>query len=347
MGRFLPILVFSLGFLIKGSTVLAAEAVKTTETKTNVTSTTAAPIVNPILSKSIIKTIAPTPSEAKVQRSETVEPKITQGKETDFKESDFEEADTIETAPKVTTTKITPSKPIEEPPAEMHIENNITFGQAPMAAPVASPVTTEATAHAVTPVDSNSNSELKASVTKPSTTAGLSLIPMVGTTAYQGNWNNHITNSYSLGIALELSLIPLLSLEIEAGHGRYYISYSSYGHHFNQYTYGGTAKFYINRGIVQTYIGGGVLGISYQNMTRGMSSFSTYDYTVGAGQIIGGADIALSNNVSIGIRGGYIVPLFNRPRVISTTTYAYPEFEEAAAMDTAMYRLMGAVKISF
>lgn len=344
MGKFLLILVFSLGFVIKASTILAAEADKTVETKTNVTSTTDAPITNPILSKSIIKTIAPTPSEAKIQKSEVVEPKITQVKETNFKEADFQEAETIETAPKVSTRKIAPSKSIEEPPSDMHIENNISFGQVTMAAPVASPVTTEATAHAV-PVDSNT--ELKASITKSSNIAGLSLIPMVGTTAYQGNWNKHITNSYSLGMALELSLIPLLSLEIEAGHGRYYISYSSYGHHFNQYTYGGTAKFYVTRGIVQTYIGGGVLGISYQNMTRGMSSFSTYDYTVGAGQIIGGADIALSNNVSIGIRGGYIVPVFNRPRVISTTVYAYPEFEEAAAMDTAMYRLMGAVKISF
>jgi hypothetical protein len=38
--------------------------------------------------------------------------------------------------------------------------------------------------------------------------------------------------------------------------------------------------------------------------------------------------------------------LFNRAPVMSNGGYSYPSFEEYSAMDTAMYRLMGAIKIS-
>jgi len=230
--------------------------------------------------------------------------------------------------------------------SEMRIQNNITFGQ------VSSPVDhVQRVDSAKGPAEIQakqtpahySGAEIKTGQSSP---VGISLIPMVGGTVYQGAWNRHIRNNYTLGAALELSIIPLLSLEVEAAQGRYYISYSNYGHNFTQYTYGGSAKFYLTRGVVNTFLGGGILGVTYQNMTYGMNSFSTYDRTIGAGQILAGAEIALSQQVSLGVRGSYIVPLFNRLPVMSNGGYANPSFEEYSAMDTAMYRLMGAIKIS-
>jgi hypothetical protein len=67
---------------------------------------------------------------------------------------------------------------------------------------------------------------------------------------------------------------------------------------------------------------------------------------LGAGQALVGADIALSNQVSIGVRGSYIQPLFNRPDNTNNDSYNMQYSEENSAMKSAMYRLMGAVKIS-
>lgn len=199
-----------------------------------------------------------------------------------------------------------------------------------------------------TEVASSRSSDMKIQTeAKQSTnTVGISLTPMVGGTIYQGRWNGHIRNNYTLGVAVELSIIPHLSIEAEVGQGRYYISYSNYGHNFTQYTYGGSAKVYLTKGLVQTYLGGGVLGVTYQNMTYGIDSMTTYDRTVGAGQAIAGAEVALSNQVALGARGSYIVPMFNRPQVLSSGGYASRGYEEPAAMDTAMIRLMGTLKIS-
>lgn len=225
----------------------------------------------------------------------------------------------------------------EDRSSEMKIQNNITFGQ------VSNPGTSAELGSAKgTSLSHQSATELKQS----SSTVGISLTPMVGGTVYQGRWNSHIRNNYTLGVAVELSIIPLLSLEAEVGQGRYYISYSNYGHNFTQYTYGGTAKFYLTRGLVQTYLGGGILGITYQNMTYGVDSMTTYDRTIGAGQAVAGAEIALSSQVALGARGSYIVPLFNRPQVMSSGGIAYQGFEESSAMDTAMLRMMGTLKIS-
>ncbi len=234
--------------------------------------------------------------------------------------------------------------------SEMKIQNNITFGQ--VTSPIEYIHKNDSSGNTLAPEGerasgkNNNSSSMSAEIKSSPSTVGIALIPMGGGTVYQGRWNNHIRNNYTLGVALELSIIPLLSLEAEVAQGRYYISYSGYGHNFTQYTYGGSAKFYLTRGVLQTYLGGGILGITYQNMTYGMDSMSTYDRTVGAGQAIAGAEIVLSNNIALGVRGSYIVPLFNRPRVMSGGGYAYPSYEEFSAMNTAMYRLMGSVKIS-
>jgi len=235
------------------------------------------------------------------------------------------------------TEDIDESTELNDRSSEMKIQNNITFGQ----------VTNPNGGESVPVKNSNSTgSSTTGEIKQTHNTVGLALIPMGGGTLYQGRWNGHIRNNYTLAVALELSIIPLLSLEAEVGQGRNYISYSNYGHNFTQYTYGGSAKFYLTRGLVQTYLGGGVLGITYQNMTYGIDSMTSYDRTIGAGQAIAGAEIALSPNVALGARGSYIVPLFNRPQVMSNGGYAYPGYEESSAMDTAMYRLMGTLKIS-
>jgi hypothetical protein len=235
--------------------------------------------------------------------------------------------------------------------SEMKIQNNITFGQ--VSSPIDYAQRADSPGNQVNtsePPQSNKNNKVGNNSTEVQSSqtrnVGIALIPMAGGTMYQGRWNNHIRNNYTLGAALELSIIPLLSLEAEVAQGRYYISYLGYGHNFTQYTYGGSAKFYLTRGVVQTYLGGGVLGLTYQNMTYGINSNSTFDRTVGAGQFLAGAEIALSNQVSLGVRGSYIAPLFNRVNAMNNGNYAYPSFEEYSAMDTAMYRLMGSLKIS-
>ena len=176
----------------------------------------------------------------------------------------------------------------------------------------------------------------------------LAIIPMAGGSGYQGNWNNHIGNAYSLGLALELTVSQVLALEGEVGYGRYNISYSYFSHDFNQYNYGGNAKFYLTRGLIQPWIGLGVMGVSYQNMSRGpYSNQGRYDETIGAGQLLAGADIALGSSVALGLRGAYIVPLFNRPNTFNNGAYAYPYYEEAAAINSAYYKLMASLKIGF
>lgn len=289
MKKFLLVLVFAVGFVIKASAVFGAETATVTK--------------------------APAEKSIKTQEQSTtqLQPKVSQ--------------------PQLEKTE--EATELNDRSSEMKIQNNITFGQ----------VTNPGERGAV----NNGNAVASTAEVKQSSstnTVGISLIPMGGGTIYQGQWSGHIRNNYTLAVALELSIIPLLSLEAEVGQGRYYISYSDYGHSFTQYTYGGSAKFYLTRGLVQTYLGGGILGISYQNMTYGVNSMTTYDQTVGAGQAIAGAEIALSNNVAIGGRGSYIVPLFNRPQVLSGGGYAYPAYEDSSAMDTAMFRLMGTLRIS-
>jgi hypothetical protein len=222
--------------------------------------------------------------------------------------------------------------------SNMKIQNNITFGQ------VNSPI--DYNQRTASPGNNEGPSLSSYAQVKTGTSLPISITPMAGGTAYAGAWNSHIHNSYTLGVAMELSIISSLAIEAEVATGRYYIAYSNYGHNFTQYTYGGTAKVYLTRGVVQTYLGAGVLGLTYENMTYGPNSSSTYDQYIGAGQAIAGAELAVTSNLSIGIRGSYIAPLFNRPQAISNGANAAHGYEEASAMDTAMYRCLGTVKIS-
>lgn len=301
MEKFLLVLVFAVGFVIKASNVLGAEAGNKIQEK---------PASVEVV-KGAKETVAPVVVTNQESDSNLVQPQV----------------DVKELEPKAAKS------------SDMRIQNNITFGQ------VTSPIDYKPKT-ASPGGEASSSQSSSAEVKNSNASTPISISPMVGATMYQGAWRNHIENSYTLGVAMEVSLIPALALEAEFAQGRYYISYSNYGHNFTQYTYGGNAKVYLTRGTVQTYVGGGILGITYQNMTYGMNSFTTYDRTVGAGQAIAGVDLPLSEKVAIGIRGSYIVPLFNRVPVESNGYMASQGFEDAAAMDTAMCRLMGALKIS-
>lgn len=186
---------------------------------------------------------------------------------------------------------------------------------------------------------------------RSSGTSPISIIPMAGSTGYQGEWNAHVRNAYSLGLALEISTGSLLAIELEGGYGNYTVSYLNFGHNFNKYDFGGNAKFYLTRGVFEPFVGLGVMGSHYENMARYYnSSFgpvaSRYDETIGSAQLIAGGDLRVSSGVAIGVRASYMMPMFNRPGVLHDGNYAYPNYEDASLINSAHYRLMGALKFT-
>ncbi len=174
--------------------------------------------------------------------------------------------------------------------------------------------------------------------------------PMVGGSGYFTSWRNNISNRYTLGIILDVMLSHSLALEGEAGYSKYDIAYTTLTypsyitrHPFDQYQIGGNLKYYLSRSAVQPYIGGGLMALHYRGMQRGWTS---YDETLGAAQAIAGLDVPISDDVSIGGRFAWVVPAFSRPQTVSNQIYSAPGFEEAGAMNTQLWRVMGSVKVS-
>lgn len=174
-----------------------------------------------------------------------------------------------------------------------------------------------------------------------------SLIPMVGTAGWIGAWNYHVTNRYTLGMILEAPVSRNFSLEVEGSYGDHGITYSSYSHNFNLFGLGANGKLYLVRGVFNPYIGAGMMGLMFNGMTRGPNfPYQTYDHWLGSGQLMAGGDIALSRDISIGVRGAFIRPLINRPTTYHNGVVSFPGFEEAAAISTSFYRLMAAVRVA-
>lgn len=175
----------------------------------------------------------------------------------------------------------------------------------------------------------------------------VALIPMIGGSGFNGRWYDHISNSYTFGLALDVPVSETFSCEIEGAYAKYNIAYSYFAHDFNQYTIAGNGKIYLSRGVLQPYAGLGVAGLYYQNMTRGPSYPVRYNQWVGAGQALVGADVKVSEQLAVGIRGTWVLPLFNRPATIDNGYYAFPYYEEASAMNSTFFRVMGSAKLSF
>lgn len=175
----------------------------------------------------------------------------------------------------------------------------------------------------------------------------VSFIPMLGGSVYGGQWSNHITNNYTSGLALDISVHKKFSIELEGSHGNYDISYGTiYGvvyHGFNQYTLGGNLKLMpLDHHIFQPWLGVGLMGIYFENMF----GYNLRNEWVGAGQLMAGADIMISEGVALGARASYIRPLFNRPTTLDNGVVNAPGFEEAAAINQGFFRFMGTVKVS-
>lgn len=180
----------------------------------------------------------------------------------------------------------------------------------------------------------------------------LSLTPMVGGSWYATNWNDHIGNNYTFGLALEIPMNPYLAFEIESGYAKYNISYGyapgypPYTHFFNQYLIGGNLKAYLTRTDFRPFVGGGIMGVCYEGMSRGPSMPVAYSQCIGSAQLLAGAEYVASDSVAIGIRGAYLIPMFNRPYTMSNAYTSAPGFEEAGAINTSFYKLMATLRVA-
>ncbi len=188
----------------------------------------------------------------------------------------------------------------------------------------------------------------------------VSLIPMVGGAFYQNtnrynNWSDHITNNHTFGLALDIPITQKLSFELEGARGDYDISYGlydNYGNFSNRYVYhsfqvyslGGNLKLFpLNHAIFQPFLGLGMLGMWFQNI----NGYNLNDPFVGSGQLMAGSDFVVSEGWALGIRGAWIVPMFNKPDAFSNVygNTSAQGFEEASAVNSNFFRLLGTLRV--
>jgi len=182
----------------------------------------------------------------------------------------------------------------------------------------------------------------------PGHSTSIAITPMIGSLMYVGPWNNHIGNSYLLGLGLEVPLTRIFSLELEGSYADNNITYFNYIHDFQQYSLGGHAKFYLFRGPIRPFLGMGLMGLYYEDMSLGVTAPNRfYNQWVGAGDLLAGAEVEITDNIAVGGRAAWIVPIFNRPLTSDNGYMSMPGFEESAAINTTFVRLMGTVKVSF
>jgi outer membrane protein W len=183
-----------------------------------------------------------------------------------------------------------------------------------------------------------------------------SLSPMVGGTGYAGNWYGHISNKYTFGLAAEYHFTPYIAAELEAGYAQYSIGYAPamapwYGgftHNFDQWDVGLSGKFYpLPYSRFKPYLGAGLMVVDYEHMRYQVANpFSQYGATILSTQLMAGLDVNVTDRVSIGARGSYVIPTFNTPATSQTPWgTAAPGFEEADAISTGFFRVMGNVKV--
>lgn len=196
-----------------------------------------------------------------------------------------------------------------------------------------------------------------------------SIIPMVGTAGYLGNsnsygmrgWNNQVYNQFAFGLGVDIPVAPLFSTEVEGGFAQYTTNYAlpiaprpgiiiGAPHVFNQWNLAVDGKFYfVRHHIFRPYVGLGLMGLYYEDMMRPMAPppFQRYNQFVGAGQAILGADVSVSQDIGIGIRGALVQPLFNLPMTANTWVgTSAPGYEDAAIINSAFYKLMGTVRVN-
>lgn len=204
--------------------------------------------------------------------------------------------------------------------------------------------------------ESNLSANMQGGSNSPAGHAAIT--PMVGLANYYGAWGEHVSNTYSLGLGLEVAMNSLISFEVEGGYSKYNVGYSYYRpysnqyhfykHDFNQYNIGANTKLYISRSFIQPWIGVGAMGLYYENMTRDAANpyYSTNQW-VGAIQPLAGVDVEVVKGFAVGMRGSYIIPLINKPQTADNGVVSAPYFEEASLMNTSFYKVMLDAKVMF
>lgn len=206
----------------------------------------------------------------------------------------------------------------------------------------------------------NKNGEMAAIVTAretydvPSKGTRATLAPQIGTTGMFGRYKDNVSTSISVGAALDIPVSKKVSAEIEGTYTRNEMKYAMpsrgnqiHQHPFDSFSIGANGKYYFVRKVFSPYVGLGVAGICYQNLSRGaLNPAGYYNEWIGTGQLMAGMDINLSQKVSIGVRGSGFVPLFSRPEVRESGGASLPGYEEAAAIDSLFYRALGTVRFA-
>ncbi len=228
--------------------------------------------------------------------------------------------------------------------AAPQVQNNITVHARPEPAEVASAgsVLLE-------------TSQIKA----PSAAGSTTLTPLLGGSQFQGPWSVNVRNQYTFGLALDIPVTKYLSFEIEGGYGNYRIAYTPnpnllVAYSFNQFLLGGNAKVHLtsSQSLVRPYVGAGLSALYYEGMSRMMpdGSRAPYEHVLGAANLMVGLDVKVSESVSVGARGAYLMPLINRPFTANAMgasgLQAAPGFEETGFLNASMFRLLGSVSIA-
>lgn len=259
-----------------------------------------------------------------------------------------EEYNGIQVIEEEVTQKETPVALVEAAPAPAvapQVQNNITVHAArpePAAVASASGVLLE-------------TSEVKA----PSAVGSTTLTPLMGGSQFQGPWSVNVRNQYTFGLALDIPVTKYFSFEIEGGYGNYRIAYTPnpnllVAYSFNQFLLGGNAKVHLtsSQSTIRPFVGAGLSALYYEGMSRMMpnGARAPYEHVLGAANLMVGLDVKLSDSVSVGARGAYLMPLINRPftanSVGASGLQAAPGFEETGFLNASMFRLLGSVSIA-
>ena len=222
--------------------------------------------------------------------------------------------------------------------SETKIENNITIdgrGLAYGAIPAAAPALVAAVTN-------------EAMVSRP-----LSLTPVVGMTGFQGGLYNQVRNRGTVGLILDIPLVSVLSLEAEAQYGRFSLNTNGYGRGFGQYTGGANAKITLGRGLLQPYLGIGMMALYYEGLSA--NPYGQENRVMGAGQLVAGLDLNLFGGIAIGARGEVLRPMTNLPPLYNMAydnSYGNQTGDNTRGADTAtmssnFFRVLGTVRVNF
>ncbi len=176
--------------------------------------------------------------------------------------------------------------------------------------------------------------------------ANFALYPMIGTSLHNDGWKDVVSNSYIVGVGVEVPAASWLGIAIEGSFGDYDLRYQQFAtgilayHNFSLYTGSALAKIYFADGWLRPYVGGGIDALYFegQAVSGRRSPFSRW---VGASTAVAGADFELARNLAIGARASFSQPLLNTPTAFDPLS-AYPE---GNVMKVSYFRFMANLRV--